>query len=106
MPRYFLFGTIEVPMWDYYWGLTAAQVEILTIDQPIVVYKADKDKAKPWKDGSVSGEYANKAYLKWLEGKKRRVREGRKIDFAKTFGSGTKVDFGEYMKTGEKKPVD
>ena len=60
MPRYFLFGFIEVPMWDYYWGLTAAQVELLTIDQPIVVYKADKDNDKPWKKGSVSEGYANK----------------------------------------------
>ena len=41
MPRDFCFGLIRVPMWDYYWGLTAAQVELLTIDQPIVVYKKE-----------------------------------------------------------------
>ena len=49
-------------MWDYYWELTAAQVELLTIDQPFVAYKADKDNDKPWKKGTVSESYANKQY--------------------------------------------
>ena len=106
MPRRFLFGMVEVPMWDYYWGLTAAQVELLTIDQPIVVYKADKDKAKPWKDGTVSSDYANKAYLKWLEGKKQRERNGKRIDLEKTFANGQKIDFNEFLNSGEKKALE
>ena len=106
MPRYFLFGFIEVPMWEYYWGLTAAQVELLTIDQPIVVYKADQNKEKPWKDGKVSGEYANKAYRTWLENKKRREREGKKIDLQKTFSQGQKVDLNEFINTGQKKEIE
>ena len=106
MPRYFLFGMIEVPMWDYYWGLTAAQVELLTIDHPIVVYKKDDKKEKPWKDGKVSAEYANKAYLKWLERKKQRERTGKSIDLGKTFANGQKVDFNEYLRTGEKKEIE
>ena len=105
MPRYFLFGMIEVPMWDYYWGFTAAQVEILTVDQPIVVYKKDNDKKKPWEGGTASEDYANRQYRKWLERKKQREREGKSVDIGKTFSNGQKVDFGEYLKTGEKKPV-
>ena len=102
MPRCFFFGMIEVPMWDYYWGLTAAQVELLTIDQPIIVYKADETKVKPWESGHVSAEYANKQYEKWLKNKKEREKSGRKTDFGKIF-NGKKVDFDEFLRTGEKK---
>lgn len=101
MPRDFCFGLIRVPMWDYYWGLTAAQVELLTIDQPIVVYKADKDNDKPWKKGTVSEGYANKQYQKWLEKKKKREAEGKDLDFR----TGRKVDFGHFIATGEKKDI-
>lgn len=101
MPRRFLLGMYEVPMWDYYWGLTAAQVELLTIDQPIVVYKADKDNDKPWKKGTVSEGYANKQYQKWLEKKKKREAEGKDLDFR----TGRKVDFGHFIATGEKKDI-
>lgn len=106
MPRDFLFGMIRVPMWDYYWGLTAAQVELLSIDQPIVVYKADQNKEKPWKDGKVSESYAQKAYRKWLEGKKKREKEGSEIDIQKVMTEGKKVDFGKYLETGEKKELE
>lgn len=105
MPRNFFFGLVRVPMWDYYWGMTAAQVELLTIDQPIVVYKKEK-KDSPWKDGKVSEDYASKQYRKWLEGKKRREREGRTIDIENTFSKGQKVDFGEFLRTGEKKEIE
>lgn len=105
MPRYFLFGTVEVPMWDYYWGLTAAQVELLTIDQPIVVYKKEKKDA-PWKDGKVSEDYANKQYRKWLERKKQREREGKKIDIAGTFANAKKLDMKTLLETGEKKEIE
>ena len=105
MPRYFLFGLIEVPMWDYYWGLTAAQVELLTIDQPIVVYKADKDNDKPWKNGTVSEGYANKQYQKWLEKKKKREAEGKDIDLNEVLQKGRRVDFSHYLDTGEQKEL-
>jgi hypothetical protein len=88
-------------MWDYYWGLTAAQVELLTIDQPIVVYKADKDNDKPWKKGTVSGSYAKNQYQKWLEKKKKREAEGKKLDFQQ----GRRIDFQHFVDTGEKKDI-
>ena len=101
MPRDFLFGMIRVPMWDYYWGLTAAQVELLTIDQPIVVYKADKDNDKPWKNGTATESYANNQYQKWLEKKKKREAEGK--DYDKMFQNGRRIDFDHLLNTGEEK---
>lgn len=103
MPRDFLFGMIRVPMWDYYWGLTAAQVELLTIDQPIVVYKADKDNDKPWKNGTATEGYAKSQYQKWLEKKKKREAEGK--DLGKMFQNGRKIDFDKLLNTGEEKPL-
>ena len=103
MPRDFLFGMIRVHMWDYYWGLTAAQVELLTIDQPIVVYKADKDNDKPWKNGTATEGYAKSQYQKWLEKKKKREAEGK--DLGKMFQNGRKIDFDKLLGTGEEKPL-
>lgn len=105
MPRDFFFGLIRVPMWDYYWGLTAAQVELLIIDQPIIVYKAEKKTEKPWKDGYVEDGYANKQYQKWLEKKKKRDKEGKSFDMAKAFATAKKVDMKNFLRTGEKKEL-
>lgn len=103
MPRDFLFGMIRVPMWDYYWELTAAQVELLAIDQPLVAYKADKDNDKPWKNGTATEGYANNQYQKWLEKKKKREAEGK--DLGKMFQNGRKIDFDKLLGTGEEKPL-
>ena len=104
MPRDFLFGLIRVPMWDYYWGLTAAQVELLTIDQPIVVYKKDEDNDKPWKNGTVSGSYADKQYQKWLAKKKQREAEGKNLDITQ-IQQGRRIDLGHLVATGEQKEL-
>ena len=102
MPRDFCFGLIRVPMWDYYWGLTTAQIELLTIDQPIVVYKKDEDNDKPWKKGTVSGTYAKSQYDKWLEKKKKREAEGKNLDI---FNKGKRIDFQHFVETGEQKEL-
>ena len=102
MPRDFFFGLIRVPMWNYYWGLTAVQIELLTIDQPIVVYKKDEDNDKPWKKGTVSGTYANSQYDKWLEKKKKREAEGKNLDI---FNKGKRIDFQHFVETGEQKEL-
>lgn len=104
MPRDFLFGLIRVPMWDYYWGLTAAQVELLTIDQPIVVYKKDDDNDKPWKKGTVSESYANKQYQQWLEKKKKREADGKALDITQ-IQQGRRIDLGHLVATGEQKEL-
>ena len=105
MPRRFFFGLVEVPMWGYRSGHTIAQIELLTIDQPIVVYKADKNKEKPWKDGTVSRKYADDQYKKWLEGKKKRDKEGKTFDMHKVYENGKKVDMNEFLRSGEKKEI-
>ena len=89
MPRFFLFGMIRVPMWEYYWGLTAAQVELLTIDTPIVVYKRDKNKARPGQKGyEVSADRAEQYYYEWKKRKKRREKSGRKLDLQHLLATG------------------
>lgn len=103
MRKDFFWGLVSVCDWEWLWGRTAAQIELRTLDQPIVVYKADKDKEKPWKNGTVSGSYANKQYQKWLEGKKRREKDGSQIDFDKVFENSTKIDMNALLKNGEVK---
>lgn len=105
MPRDFFGGLYRVPMWDYYWGLTSAQVELLTIDQPIVVYKAEKKKEKPWKDGYVEDNYASKQYQKWLEKKKKRDAEGKTFKFDNGIGNVRRLDMNEFLTKGNKKEI-
>ena len=100
MSKSFFFGLVTVCDWEWLWGRTAAQIELRTIDQPIVVYKKDEKKTKPWEGGKVSKEYADKAYQKWLEGKKRRDAEGTGINLEKTFSKGTKMNLDEYLRNG------
>lgn len=33
-------------MYDYYWGLTIAQIELMSIDAPMVVYKREPKRDK------------------------------------------------------------
>ena len=106
MRKDFFFGLVSVYDWEWLWGRTAAQIELRTYDQPLIVYKAEKTKENPWKNGTVSKEYADNAYAKWLEGKKQRERDGIKFDMAKTFNNGKKVDMNEFLRTGEKKEVE
>lgn len=103
MRKDFFFGLLSVYDWEWLWGRTAAQIELRTIDQPIVVYKKDDKKPKPWEGGKVSKEYADKAYQKWLEGKKKRDREGTGLNLGKTLGKATKMNFDEYLRKGEEK---
>lgn len=106
MSRSFFFGLVVVYDWEWLWGRTAAQVELRTIDQPIIVYKKEKNKEQPWKNGTVSKDYADKAYQKWLEGKKRREKEGKTIDLAKTFSQAKKVSLNELLNNGEEKETE
>ena len=50
-------------MWNYYWGMTAAQIELAIADGPVIVYKHDKK----GKDGKVkpSGAAVERAALEW-----------------------------------------
>jgi len=78
-------------MYDYNWGYTIAQIQLLSIDQPIVVYHHDKKN----KDGKKEFKKVNavdvlKAQLKWEQNNANR-EEGKPIvlDFS-NFGKNTK----------------
>ena len=42
-PRYFFFGLYRVPMWEYMCGMTAAQIELMSIDKPLTLYGKKKN---------------------------------------------------------------
>lgn len=92
MPRYFFFGLIRVQMYEYYWGHTAAQIELIEIDAPFTCYKKrDKNEGKkPGDSGYIPDEEKLKRSVeKWKERKKRR-----------------KFDMKHFIATGEKIPVN
>lgn len=86
--RDFLFGLIHVPMYDYWWGLTWQEVQLLSIDQPLVVYDHKTEKKKGFK--KVNPLDVIRAKKEWEE--KYKGREDEKI----------KIDFSQYMVTGKK----
>lgn len=102
MPRDMLFGFVRVPMWDYYWGLTAAQVDLLLTDRPVVVYKRDEERSAPWKNGTATKSYADKQYQRWLEKKKKREQDGRSVSPDALFANAKRIDFSHYLSSGEK----
>jgi len=65
-----LFGLIEVPMWDYWWGLTESQIDLLLVDQPLISYKHEKKKGKNGKFDTPPAPSKLKvaeAELKWRQ---------------------------------------
>ena len=59
-------------MWEYYWGYTKAQVELMSADAPFVAYKA-REKAKPGEPGyKADPDKIQREYERWLEKKKSR----------------------------------
>lgn len=94
MNKSFFFGLYTVYDWEWLWGRTAAQIELRTIDQPIVVYKADNNKPVPWKDGKVSKDYADRQYRRWLEKKRQREKSGKHVDFMKYLQNGELHELG------------
>lgn len=74
--RDFFFGLFRVNWWNYLWGYTAAQIELATIDAPLVVY-ADKD----GKFNDVSADDIKEASDKWLN-KYGGENKGKKINLS------------------------
>ena len=95
MPRYFFFGLWRVPMYEWYWGHTIAQIELIDIDQPLTVYK-NQDRNGGLKTGD-KGYKPDKnkldaAVKKWQKRKAEREKRGFKLD--------------QFLRTGEKVPVN
>lgn len=39
-----LMGLVVVQMWNYWWGMSERQIDLIIIDQPLVTYPKTKDK--------------------------------------------------------------
>ena len=90
MPRYF-FGSWRVPMYEYYWGHTIAQIQLIDIDQPITVFERSKDN-KPGKPGyKPNARKLREATEKWKKRKAEREKRG--------------FDLNKFLRTGEKEPI-
>lgn len=82
-------------MYEWYWGHTAAQIDLIDIDQPMTVFKAHKNEAKPGQKGfKKTAAEAARDYQRWKENKER---------LAKKFGK--KLDLNTFLATGEEKEI-
>ena len=94
MPRYFLFGFVRVQMYEYYWGHTAAQIQLIDIDQPLTVYKRHDSSSglKPGDKGyKPNAKKLDEAVERWKKRKAEREKRGFKLD--------------QFLRTGEKVPI-
>jgi hypothetical protein len=80
-------GLFRVPMFGYYWVHTSAQIDLLAIDVPVVVYKKDK------KDVKHSKKEMDSLMAKW---EAKRKAQGKSSDFK----SGEKANLNDFLRTG------
>lgn len=75
-----------VRAYDYWWGYTSAQIDLMVADQPMLVYKKDKKRNA---DGSIkhSKKEMDDLWNNWL---KKKEQEGSLV--------GKKIDFGAYLR--------
>lgn len=66
--------------YDYWWGYSSAQIDLMVADQPLVVY--------PKKDRKMTKKRAEAAYAEWKERKK---AEGGSL-------VGKKVSLADFLK--------
>lgn len=95
MPRYFLFGLVRVQMYEWYWGHTAAQIQLIDIDAPMIVYKKhDRNEGlKPGDKGyKPDPKKLEAAVERWQKRKAAREKRGIRLD--------------TFLQTGEKVPVE
>lgn len=95
MPRYFFFGLVRVQMYEWYWGHTAAQIQLIDVDQPITLYKKSDPNSglKPGDKGyKPNAKKLEEAVERWKKRKAEREKRGFKLD--------------TFLRTGEKVPVD
>ena len=58
-------------MYEYMWGMTAAQIELMTADAPFIAYKK-REKSDEEKRKSYTREQARRDYEKWEQRKRTR----------------------------------
>ena len=71
--RSFLFGLVVVPMYEYRCVLSCAQIELLTVDKPVVNYGSGK-KYKGGKPKRPTRKDVEEAKRKWEE----KYKDGKK----------------------------
>ena len=82
-------------MYEWYWGHTAAQIQLIDIDQPITLYKKSdpnsglKPGDKGWKPNAKKLE---EAVERWKKRKAEREKRGFNLD--------------TFLRTGKKVPVN
>jgi hypothetical protein len=82
-------------MYEYYWGHTAAQIDLIDVDQPLTLFKSHKHDSKPGQKGfKKTAAEAASDYQRWKENKER---------LAKKFGK--KIDLDTFLSTGKKQEV-
>lgn len=80
-------GLVRIPMFGYYWVHSSAQIDLLAIDVPVVVYKKDKDKV------SHTKKEMDDVMAKW---KAKREAQGKSTDFK----AGEKTSLNDFLRTG------
>lgn len=73
----FIFGIYPVKAYIYNWVYTLAQIELILVDRPLVLYKDDKGKGG--KSNTPSSKDAQRAYEDWLKRKNGDKDKGSKI---------------------------
>lgn len=98
-PRRFFFGFVTVRCYDYYWGFTAAQIELMMADLPLIIYPKSKDKKQAGSDskhGFTTGtRIGNDEYAKELEAWKERIKHKPKGIQLKGFNIGFNTKIGD-----------
>lgn len=97
MPRYFFFGMYRIPMYEYYWGHTAAQIELIDVDAPMICYKKHDDDTK---NNLKPGDKGYKPNAKKLESTVDRWKKRKAAREARGF------KLGHFLATGEKEPME
>lgn len=80
-------GIVQIPLYAYRWVMTSAQIDLMTIDIPIVVYKTEKD------NNNHTKKEMNDLMTQWEE---KRRKSGKSIDFT----AGSKANLNDFMRTG------
>lgn len=86
MKSRWFFGLWRVPMYEYLYGYTRAQLELMGVDKPFVAYKKRDDGGK---SGVTSEAKQVAAVERWKERRKKR-----------------KFNFQEFLQTGAKVATD
>lgn len=94
MPKYYFFGLHRVQMYEYLWGHTVAQIQMLMYDRPKTVYKHDKSHGlKPGDKGyKPDKKKLDAAVERWKKRKAERKKQG--------------FSLSKFLSTGKKEPVE